>query len=147
MSENSEPLFLIDSNILVYAYDTTDPHKHLKAKTLLEKCWKREVAYTLSTQNLAEFFIIITKKVPTPLSLEGAGQIINDIISFPSWNVIDYNEQTLLRAIYHHQKSKSHFWDALIVATMVQAGVVHIYTENITDFQKFEGITVVNPLV
>ncbi len=145
MSGNIEPLFLVDSNVLVYAYDTTDPKKHQKAKALLEKCWQKKVKYAVSSQNLAEFFITTTKKISAPLSLEEAEKIINDIISFHAWNLVSYNEKTVLKAISYQKEFKSHFWDALIVATMVEAGITHIYTENISDFKKFKIIEAVNP--
>ena len=147
MGENSEPIFLIDSNILVYAYDITHPAKHEKAKILLEKCWRKQKKYAISSQNLAEFFVIITQKVPSPLSIEEAEQIIKDIASFPYWRIIHYDEQTIIKAIFYHKKTKKHFWDSLIAATMLQHGIVHICTENIGDFKNFSELQIVNPLV
>ncbi len=147
MNKNIEPIFLIDSNILIYAYDTTSPTKHEKAKILLEKCWQKQNMYAISTQNLAEFFVIITQKVPFPLSIEEAEQIIKDITSFPYWKILHYDEQTILRSIFYYKKTKKHFWDSLIVATMLQDGIVNIYTENVSDFQSFSEIQVVNPLM
>ena len=141
----SDSIKLVDTNILVYAYDVTDQQKHKRAKQLLEKCWKKEVVYAISSQNLAEFFIIITKKVPHPLPLEEAEQIIKDICAFSSWKVLQYSEQTLLKAIKLHKEKKKHFWDALIAATMLDAGITHIYTENESDFRSFE-LFVENPL-
>ena len=138
-------LFLIDSTILVYAYDPTDKHKYAIAKALLEKCWQKEKTYAISAQNLGEFFIVITKKVPYPLPIIEAQQIIADICAFSGWQVLHYDAHTLQNAIdlyKHHQK---HFWDALIVATMRQEGITHIYTENESDFKVFQNITVINP--
>lgn len=145
MKEGYECVFLIDSNILVYAYDKTDLRKHRIAEKLLEKCWNKELAYAISAQNLAEFFIIITKKVPFPLSIERAEQIVNDVISFSHWRILHYNQYTLKQGISLHKKSQKHFWDALIAATMINNGIFHIYTENAKDFEQFENITVVNP--
>lgn len=145
MSATTE-LFLIDTNILVYAYDSTDKHKHARAQALFEKCWKKEVAYAISSQNLGEFFIIITKKVPHPLSIDEAEQIVNDICAFSEWKVLHYTENTLQQAIKLYKTKKKHFWDALIVATMREAGITHIYTENEDDFNLFENITIINPL-
>ncbi len=145
MNDNTK-IYLIDTNILVYAYDHTDRKKHQCAKDLLEKCWKKEVAYAISSQNLAEFFIIITKKVPSPLTVEEAEQIIADICSFSSWKVLRYTEETIQMAIKLYKKEKKHFWDALIAATMLEAGITHIYTENEKDLRSFEGLSVINPL-
>lgn len=141
----SEAIELIDTNILVYAYDNTDKRKHAIAQALLEKCWKKEITYAISSQNLAEFFITITKKVPHPLSIVQAEQIIADICSFSGWKVLQYNQNTLLLAIKMYEKHKKHFWDALILATMREAGITHIYSKNEADFKIFENITVINP--
>lgn len=143
--KESTDLFLIDSNILVYAYDETDERRHNLAQKLLQKCWNGEVTYAISTQNLAEFFVIITKKVSKPISTELAQQIINDIINFSHWKILHYEGKTLQKAIKFYQNTKHHFWDALIVATMLEAGIVRVYTENESDFKLFEEVRVINP--
>jgi len=56
MSDETKPIFLIDTNILVYSYDTTDEKKHQKAKELLEQCWQRKKTYAISAQNLKKSF-------------------------------------------------------------------------------------------
>ncbi len=136
---------LIDTNVLVYAYDTSEPLRHKKARQLLEKCWRKEALYAVSSQNLGEFFIIITKKVPHPLSIEEAEQIISDICSFSGWKVLHYTEETLQKAIRLYKIKKKQFWDTLIVATMIDAGITQIVTENIADFSHFTQIKTINP--
>ena len=42
-------------------------------------------------------------------------------------------------------RQKKQFWDTLIVATMLEAGVSTIYTENEKDFSSFEMIKTINP--
>jgi len=145
MTEATEPLYLIDSNVLVYGYDQTDPQKHKIAQKLLEQCWKKTRIFAISSQNLAEFFVIVTKKIPHPLSLEEAEQIIADIIHFSHWHVLRYDEQTLLKAIGLYRKGGKHFWDAVIVATMLQNSIFHIYTENAKDFSVYDFINIINP--
>ncbi len=61
MTENNE-IQLLDSNILIYAYDSSEKEKYKIAKNLLADCWKRKKIYALSVQNLSELFIITTKK-------------------------------------------------------------------------------------
>lgn len=146
MSDATDQIFLVDTNILVYSYDATDQRKHQKAKELLQQCWQRKKIYAISAQNLAEFFVVITKKVPSPLSIEDAEKIIKDIIAFTHWKVLHYDQETLVQSMALHKKSKKHFWDAMIAATMITAEINHIYTENRSDFAHFEKIVAVNPL-
>ena len=141
---SDEPLFLIDTNVLVYAYNIDDLKKQKIAKELLNKCWKRERTYAISSQNLAEFFYVSTKKIPKPLSLDCAEQLIHDIAVFSQWKVINYTEETLLKAVQMHKKTQKKFWDAVLAATMLQHNVTHIYTEDIADFKDY-SIIAVNP--
>ncbi|NQV91406.1 PIN domain-containing protein [Candidatus Woesearchaeota archaeon] len=145
MTENIKPLFLIDSNVLVYAYDKTDEKKHETAFNLMKKCWGQKVQYAISVQNLAEFMVIITKKVPQPLPIETAQEIINDIIEHSGWKVLHYDEKILKDALMLYRITQKHFWDTMIAATMLESKVFHIYTENVKDFKEYKHITVVNP--
>ncbi|MBI2147168.1 PIN domain-containing protein [Candidatus Woesearchaeota archaeon] len=144
MNEATEPIFLIDSNILIYAYDRTDAQKHKIAKELLEKCWKQQAKYAVSTQNLAEFFINITKKVPNPLSIEEAEEIVHDIINHRYWIIFSYTASTLQQAITIQKTYRKPFWDALLAATMKENNIFHVYTENAKDFEGYKNIVVIN---
>lgn len=53
---------LIDTNILVYAYDVAEKEKHSVCKAIVNEVWlKRGGVVTL--QNLMEFFVVATMKV------------------------------------------------------------------------------------
>ena len=147
MTEVFEELFLIDTNILIYAFDTADPRKQKIAKELLELSWKKKITYTISAQNLAEFFVVVTQKIPGKIPLDQAAQIIQDIHSFSHWKVLHYDSDTIQKAVDLYKKTKKHFWDAVIVATMKQHGISKIYTENKKDFEAFEEIHSINPFV
>ncbi len=146
MNEN-EGISLIDSNVLVHAYNRADARKHVAAVNLLEKCWQRQVVYAVSIQNLAEFFVVVTKKVPSPLSIENAEKIIADICAFSHWRVLRSDEKTLQQAISLYKEFKGHFWDVLIAATMIDSGISHIYSENTDDFNRINGIRAKNPFI
>jgi len=91
--------------------------------------------------------VVITKKVPNPLSIEEAEHIINDICAFSNWFIINYDQNILLKAMNLHKEKKKHFWDALIVATMLNSNVYNIYSENVNDFKLYEQINVINPFI
>jgi len=143
MIGNTE-IILIDSNILIYAYTEAELEKKQRALKILNQCWKKETQLAISLQNLAEFFIVVTKKLPNPISIDAANQIILDIISFSNWKIIQYEQSALLYAISNSKRI--HFWDALIASTMIKNNIYKIYTENITDFNKFPNITAINPI-
>ena len=52
---------IIDTNILVYAYDTFDKNKQKKCKYLVESAFKGEKCAAVSNQILAETFFVLTQ--------------------------------------------------------------------------------------
>lgn len=62
---------LVDSNVLVYAYDRSEPQKQTQAVRVLDH-WMAGYLGVLSTQVLAEFFMTVTKKIIAPLSIKQA---------------------------------------------------------------------------
>jgi len=145
MADTNRQIFFIDTNILVYAYNKTDTRKQAVAIKLLERCWQKQAAYALSSQNLAEFFNVSIYKIRESLSIDEAEKIIKDICTFSHWSIFNYDHETVQHAIGLCKSKNTHFWDAVLAATMLETGVLHIYTENVKDFSKFDGITAVNP--
>lgn len=138
------PPALIDTNILVYAFDTGSGRKHAVAKDLIARAWKHEAAYAVSTQNLAEFSVVVREKVAHPVPSEDTRQFLSLIMRSRDWAVLDYQGKTIIRAHEIRDEHRIHFWDALLVATMEENAVRTIITED-THFQKVPWITVQNP--
>jgi len=135
---------LIDTNILVYAYDTSEGMKHEAAKQLLKGIWE-DGGGVVCVQNLMEFFVVITKKVEIPIPVTVAKTIIEDISKSDSWKVIDRDINTFLYAIDLVERYNIHLWDATIVASMKENEVSRIVTENTKDFEKVPDIYVTFP--
>jgi predicted nucleic acid-binding protein len=140
----SEENRLIDTNVLVYAYDISEKAKRRIARTLLDEIWDQGGGI-ITLQDLTEFFLVVTKKVGNPISIASARTIIADMLRSRRWRVIDRQATTLLQAIELVEHNKVPFWDALIAACMLEHGIRTIVTENERDFKKIPGITIVNP--
>lgn len=136
-------LALIDTNILVYAYDSVAGSKHSKAKELLKAAW--EEGAIVSLQNLCEFFVVITKKVEKPVSIKQAQEIVEDIIYSKEWVIIDRTCETIINSLELVKSTNVHFWDAVIATTMLEFGIEDIITENVKDFSKIKQIRAINP--
>ncbi|HZX34115.1 MAG TPA: PIN domain-containing protein [archaeon] len=134
---------LIDSNILVYAFDEHDEEKHGKAMRFLSGKAADGNA-VVSAQNLAEFHSIVTTKLRKPIKAEASREIISGFSG--TIGTIHYNADTVVKAIELQAAYKAPFWDALIAATMLENGVKTIFTENTADFRKIPFIKAVNPL-
>lgn len=145
MSCTSDEICLIDTNILVYAYDESEGKKHEICKRLIDECWRLREKYSISIQNLSEFYVVITKKIENPVPMEMAKEIIEDIIEFQNWILMDYDPRTILSAIELNMVYQVHYWDALIAATMRENKIFSIYTED-GDFKNIPWLNVINPL-
>lgn len=137
---------LIDTNLLVYAHDTSEKEKPQKAAALLETLFTNGNAF-LALQNLTEFFFVVTKKIQNKLEEKAAKEIVQDFLDLETIKKIHYQGNTIIKAMHLVEEKKTgDFWDALLAATMLEHDVSIIYTENTKDFEKIEGITAVNPL-
>lgn len=137
--------FLIDSNILVYAFDTSEGKKHQQAKTILNKCWDGFVSFSISLQNLHEFYFVLTTKKKHVVSPDLTGLFVKHFIEFYGWKKLIPSPKSIIKAIeiVHHYKLP--FWDAHLVAVMLENNIHHIYTEDVADFKKFPNIVAINP--
>lgn len=84
---------LIDTNILVYAYDTSEGKKHEASRDLLRQIWK-EGEGVVCLQNLMEFFVVITKKVENPIDATEAKTIVEDFLKSDKCKIIDRDVDT-----------------------------------------------------
>lgn len=131
----------IDTNILVYAFDTAYPAKRDVCKTLILSVFEGKRVACVTNQILAEFAFAITKKIERPMSRKDAAAIVGAILSSANWKVFDYTGFSLQRCL----EFPSHeFWDALIIQTLKEHNIQQIVTENTKDFMS-SGIRTVNP--
>ena len=135
---------LIDTNILVYAYNRSEYVKQQKALTLIDQIVTLDNGL-LSTQILSEFFNAVTRKIPEPLSLEEAEERVKNYCQI--WPILQINEMIVLEAIRGVKTHCFSYWDALIWATarLNQAGV--ILSEDFSHDSFVEGVRFVNPLL
>jgi len=62
---------LVDTNVLVYAYDRSEPEKQKRALELLDALVENETG-VLNVQVLSEFFNSVTRKIAAPLPIADA---------------------------------------------------------------------------
>jgi len=146
----ADEIAFIDTNILVYALDTESPF-HLKAINFVNRTARGELEIGISPQVVGELYATITnpRKASHPLPPNEAIAAITSIWEAENIQRIFPKQQTLeltLDLVKHYQLKSMDFFDAQIVATMLDNGVSTIYTVNERDFAMFEEIKAVNPL-
>jgi predicted nucleic acid-binding protein len=98
----------------------------------------------LSVQVLGEFFNVVTRRIPTPLSVEAVLEVIDLISILP---VVEIDLAMVKRAIDTHKHYGITYWDSLIVAAAERAGCKKILSEDLNDGQSYHGVVVDNPFV
>ncbi|MGE5750506.1 MAG: PIN domain-containing protein [Nitrospirota bacterium] len=134
--------YLVDTNVLVYAYDRSEPKKQAKALEFLDTL-AMDGNGILSPQILAEFFTVVTKKISAPLSIDQGYASLGNYIQF--WDVVDLTSAVVLeaaRGVKDHQLS---FWDSLIWATARMNQIPAILSQDFSHNSVVEGVRFINP--
>ncbi|KXA96404.1 hypothetical protein AKJ37_05325 [candidate division MSBL1 archaeon SCGC-AAA259I09] len=136
----------MDSNLLTYVFDKSEPEKREKCRNLIEDCWKGRKKYAVSVQNLSEFYVTVTEKVEHPIPRDVAEKFVILIIEYDGWKVMNLDDRTVLKAIEIEKEHETPYWDSQIAAVMEENGIEKILTENEEDFEGIPWIEVENPL-
>ena len=96
----------------------------------------------MSVQVLGEFFNVVTRQIPQPMTSDEAQEIIA-IVSYLPVQEIDLI--MVNRAIDTHKRYQISYWDALIVSAAERAGCTLILSEDLSGDQTYHNIAVHNP--
>jgi predicted nucleic acid-binding protein len=132
----------VDTNVLVYAYDRSEPEKQRQALEVLDHLITTGVG-VISTQVLAEFFITVTCKIPAPLSVSEGYQRIENFLQV--WTVLDVTGMVILEAIRGVRDYQFNFWDAQVWATARLNQIPVVFSEDFNTGTLIEGVRFVNP--
>jgi predicted nucleic acid-binding protein len=139
MNSTSDKTF-IDTNVLIYAHDVDAKAKHQVAKEILRELW-RERTGVLSMQVLQEFYVNVTRKIPSPLSKDLARLVVS---SYTIW-CTETTPADISAAFRIEDESRIGFWDALIVSSAAKSGATRILSEDLNAGQRVAGILIENP--
>ena len=129
----------IDTNILIYVDDADNPEKQKIAIKLIASGWHNGNA-VLSTQVLQEYFSAATRKLKIPAD---KAQRKIELLSHLEIASIEYSD--IVRAIELHRLHSFSFWDSLIVTMAQKTACAVLYSEDMQDGRKLEGLQIVNP--
>jgi predicted nucleic acid-binding protein len=131
----------LDTNILVYAFDKSEPEKRETAIGIIAETTSNGTA-VVSTQILQEFYVIVTRKLTPPLPAADAEQAVGRLSALPC-PLID--PPLVIAAVRTSRKHRLSFWDALIIETALSGGCSVLLTEDLQDGFQLRGLTVSNP--
>ena len=137
----TEGKVFLDTNILVYAHDTSAGTKHDLARGIVAHQWTHRRG-VLSTQVLQEFFVSVTRRLPKPMDTATAQKVVADLLN---WEVVVNDGNSILGAVELLKRFKYSFWDSLIVHAALQAGAEVLMSEDLSTGQNIQGMTIENP--
>ena len=129
----------VDTNVLIYAHDPRDPEKQAIAISLIESLTDAALLWQVACE-----YISVSKKLePFGYDRKQAWQDIQELrlvwaAVLPSWEVADRAQRLL-------DRYSLSYWDAMILAACLEAGVVRVYSEDFSGYNTIDGLEIVNP--
>lgn len=131
----------VDTNILIYSRDASEPEKQPRAEAWRRALWERR-AGRLSTQVLNEFYQVVTRKLTPGMPVARARAEVSALFH---WEPVSLTPEVTRAAWHFEDRFQLSYWDALIVAAAHVADCEHLLSEDFQDGQDFDGLRVVNP--
>jgi predicted nucleic acid-binding protein len=131
----------VDTNVLAYAHDRSEPLKRPVAQALLEELWAGRTG-ALSTQILQEFYVVATRKFDPPLTHRAAREIVS---LYGSWTLVEIDLPLILTASQLEEQHRLSFWDALVVEAARRSGSTRLVTEDLQDGRSIGGVRIEDP--
>jgi predicted nucleic acid-binding protein len=117
--------------------------KHRRAAALVEDLWRTRSG-VVSTPVLQEPCINLRRKAGRPLELKTTREIVTDYLS---WEVVVNTGESILEALEIERRYRLSFGDALVIQAAERSGTAILYSEDLSDGQKYDSVRIVNPLV
>jgi predicted nucleic acid-binding protein len=133
--------YFVDTNILMYAHDTSAGAKHSRAKALVEELWRNRTG-VVSTQVLQELAVNLRRKAGRPLDTKATREIVADYLT---WQVVVNGGESILEALDLEARYQISFWDALVVQAANASSAEVLYSEDLSDEQAYGAVRVINP--
>lgn len=133
----------VDTNILVYAKDSTDPEKQAIAENVLKDLWVKRIG-KISIQVCNEYYVTVTRKLKPGMSEMEAWE---DIKALSAWKPIAIDLKTIHQAKSVQERYGLSWWDSVIIASAHYSECSAILSEDLKHKQSYFGIEIVNPFL
>lgn len=134
----SESIEFVDTNILLYMFDSGSPVKRERARSLVRE---DPTSLTISSQVAQEFAASAPK-----LQLEGP-DIARVMEPFAAFTFVPIQIAIVQRAVLCARDNQINFWDALIVEAAAEARCKVLWTEDLNHGQTISGVKIRNPFL
>ena len=133
----------LDTNIVVYTFDASEPRKQDIARQLVAKALTEPGSAVVSWQVVQEFLNVATTKFAVPLTAVDARTYLHQVL-VPLCEV--YPDAAVYEdGLAIQDRHGFSFYDSLVLASAVRAGCVRLYSEDLQDEFRLGRLQVVNP--
>ena len=135
-------LFFLDTNIFVYAFDSTAPIKQGIAQKLIQDSLTTRRG-VVSSQIIQEFFNVALRKFTRPMAISHARIYLSAVFlplcqHFPSISFYD-------RALLIREETGYSLYDTLVVTAALETECQFLFSEDMQDGRIIQGLRIVNP--
>lgn len=134
------PVF-VDTNVLVYRFDSAEPDKQRRAQQWLDLLWRHGSA-RISIQVLQELYATVTRKLKEPMSQQEARSVVQALFA---WKPVPVDQNIIEGAWFLQDRYSLSWWDALILSAAQITGCQMLLTEDLSHDQLIDGVRIVNP--
>jgi predicted nucleic acid-binding protein len=134
------PIF-VDTNVLVYARDATEPRRQSLAADWLLRLWTEHLGRT-SVQVLSEYYVTVARKLKPGLKADEAW---DDVRAFLAWEPQEIDRELLSRAREVEKRHALSWWDSMVVAAAQLQDCRLLLTEDLQDGRVYDDVTICSP--
>jgi predicted nucleic acid-binding protein len=134
--------YFLDTNILIYSFDDTNPEKRNLARELVRDSLIHGRG-VVSWQVVQEFINVALHRWEKTMSTADAERYISHTLQ-PLCKI--YPDPLLWKSALQIQSSSGYQWyDSLIVASAIKSGCRFLYSEDLQDGRSFGDLLIRNP--
>lgn len=136
--------YFIDTNLFIYQLEALEERKAATADRIIRKGIETRNA-CISFQVVQECLNTALRKAEIPLSTDETKQYLDNVLA-PLFRV-PASLSLYRRALDLQTRYRYGFYDSLIIAAALDAGCTLLYSEDLQDGQRIEGLTIRNPFL
>jgi predicted nucleic acid-binding protein len=131
----------VDTNVLVYSRDNSEPEKNRPAMDWMKYLWKSRKG-RLSFQVLQEFYYTVTTKLKPGMDKQSAR---DDVESLMAWGPSLIDDDIIRNAWILQDRFGFSWWDSLIVSAAQIMDCHYLLTEDLQQNQLVGDVRVISP--
>ena len=134
--------YLVDTNVLVYAFEAGDQERSARAAAWLDALLQRGVG-ALSVQALSEFAHVAMRRMQPAWSADEASATVLDLSR--AFDVVPVTPLIVVEALRGVAQHGMSFFDAQMWAVARLHQIPYLLTEDMASGATIDGVTVIDP--